>query len=257
MNFRLPREHLILFFLVPTLAGAQLYEPSPLEPQNRNPVLQQLAPGEIIGDLMTADEGLSAFWATSFLAPEGSPPEMGDLSGVPEDDRELALSEYAELYDRWTAMYGPRRAMDGDTATAWCEGVEGYGVGEVVTVRVDTTSPVGIWTGFGRSAKDFQANSRPRKVRVWVLQAMGYDVTQTGEFYKDVTALAFRDVELKDVNAWQPLPLPAHKLRDLKNEHYPDGLIPGSMLSLVAVEILSVYPGTRYTDTLISEVANR
>ncbi len=254
MNKQLFLISFLGFGLVLNLFG-QMYAPSPLEAQNNNPTLGQLTVGENIGNVVTGDIGQSAYWATSFLPPEGAPPEQTDTSNMNDDDLETALADYAWLYDTWTNMYGPSNVSDGDTKTAWCEGVEGYGEGEVLLIKVDTSKPVSIWTGFGRTQKDFLSNSRPRKVRVWVLQAGNREATQNGEYYTDVTALASREMELQDINGWQPLPLPTHKLRNVLNPHYEEE-IAGSFLSFVALEIITVYPGSKYKDTLISEVGN-
>jgi hypothetical protein len=84
-----------------------------------------------------------------------------------------------------------------------------------------------------------------------------------GHFIK----LAETEVELNDLNGYQPLPLPEYspaasraEVIELLSSLYeevpeylppPDTYIPAVF---IAVEILSVYPGAAYEDTLISEI---
>ena len=199
--------------------------------------------------------------ATSVLPAEGDPPPR------PDTDDEVLLWEWQNEVASWTCMYGPLRAADGDPATAWCEGVEGNGEGEFLLVHIGDSRAAEIWRGFGRSGRLHKRNGRPRGVRVHVLQALSglahqYDL-EMGHFLK----LAEAEAELKDLNGYQPLPLPEFspvtsrdEVIELLSSLYdevpdylppPDSYIPAVF---VAVEILSAYPGSAYEDTLISEV---
>jgi hypothetical protein len=80
---------------------------------------------------------------------------------------------------------------------------------------------------------------------VTVLVAERLSHTQDGTVYMNIKARAQIEIELKDFDDYQPLPLPPFKLA--ANEEN---------LSFVAIKILSVYPGSKYHDTLISEINN-
>ena len=155
------------------------------------------------------------------------------------------LREYQWAMDDWSCMYSAQRAMDGDPATAWCEGAPDEGIGETVVVRADLTRPLKIWAGLGQSPEAFKKNGRPRRILVTVLRAERADAHQYGTVYQNLRVLGQAEGELDDVFGLQALPLPAFA---------PDPEMAG--LGFVAIKILSVYPGLKYKDTCISEVSN-
>ena len=151
--------------------------------------------------------------------------------------------------------YEPWKGTDPDSSDAWCEGARGTGVGEMLAwvdgVGGDGVAlPREIWVGYGKSESLFRANGRPRRVRVWavgvemLLDVCG-DETCGPDSYERARSLGSIDVELRDVNGWQPLPVPQHRVTSDSN-HEPN--------MLVGIEILSVYPGARYTDTCVSGI---
>ncbi len=120
--------------------------------------------------------------------------------------------------------YGGQLLFDGNTSTAWVEGEEGQGEGS--TLQLDFLSTgveidrIMIASGYQRSGEHFLQNSRPRDVTVSL-----NDGRQTFEF------------TLEDSPGVQTLQLGKSVLvKDLK------------------LRINSVYPGTRYQDTCISEL---
>jgi hypothetical protein len=225
----------LLLMLVPTAASAQFEDKSCVH--GGNAALKKLEIGTKLASIHCGSAGNFADWATSMLAAEGKPP--APAKRTPE--------EQASAVDRWTCMYSAERLMDQDPTTAWCEGVEGDGVGEVVLAVAYPDVKNYIWAGFGRSAKAFANNNRPRKVRLTLLKAREAVVGDRESVHKDVVVLGRSEVELKDVNDYQELPLPVVTFP--KDD--PD-VIPGN--TFVAIEILSVYPGAKYKDTCISEL---
>lgn len=174
-------------------------------------------------------------WSTSFLKAEGSPPAR-----MPDYDVELDGD--MDIHD-WTCMFSAFRAFDKNEDTAWSEGVKGPGIGETLIVPLESNSPnIRIRPGFAQSDGLFKANNRPKKVRLYLLKAGNREATQIGLIYSNWTVLSSKEFVLKDKNAWQTLTLPAAG---------PEG---DSLF--LAIEILSVYPGSKYDDTLISEVMN-
>jgi hypothetical protein len=217
------------------LAG-QAYEGHGRDPAEFNKGLSALRVGSIVPVLDDSGTGSYNAWCSSYLAPEGSKPKK-------TDDMDEELRAYEQAVDEWSCMYSPQRAQDGNPATAWCEGAADNGLGETLVARVDATRPVRIWAGFGQSADYFQKNARPRKIQVSVLVAERSAANQRGTTFLNLKVRAQSELELKDLNGWQPLALPPVRLEE------NDG-----GLSFVAIKILSVYPGSKYKDTLISEI---
>jgi len=187
-------------------------------------------------------EGITSDWApwsTSFLKAEGKAPPRKQEG--PDDN----LQEGVFKADRWTCQHTAQALVDKDPGTAWAEGAKGDGLGEIVLAPVDPRTAVWIWGGLGYNQKLFEANARPRKVRVWLLGTSTMEAGQTSTVLKDLTVAGKREVELKDQNDYQELPLPEVQ-----------GLPAGEARFVVAVEILSVYPGKRFPDLCISELGN-
>lgn len=203
-----------------------------------------LKTGDVI-PLLDPWYGYRCAWATSTLAATGKPPALPSVRPGDEPD-----FEHERAYMEWSCMYAAGQITDGDPSTCWAEGAEGDGIGETVIARVDTGKALEIWAGLGKSEKLYRENGRPRKVNVRVLQASDCEVNQYSTVFRDIRVLAHRTVELRDVNGYQALPLPAFKpLKSNVSEACLD-----QITTFVAIEILSVYAGTKYRDTCISEI---
>lgn len=230
---------LMLFFLSAPFGGAlqaQVYDGRACEEGNST-IKTLIKTGKVEG--MTLHMGITGDadrWATSFLKAEGKPPES-----MPDYDYELDRD--MDIHD-WTCMFAAFRAFDQNQETAWSEGVKGPGVGEVLVVPLKSSKePIRIRPGFALSDALFKANNRPRRIKVYALNSTGRDTTQVGLLFWDWTVLTSKEFELKDSNAWQTIQLPAHSPAK-------------ESVNFIAIEILSVYKGSKYDDTLISEVMN-
>jgi hypothetical protein len=235
-----PRRILRLLSLI-TLAAlfaadsgyAQAYEGRACRSGNQQ-LKQLIARGAAPGlRLETGRVGTADLWATSFLPAEGARPAR------PADHDEITEGE--SYLHEWTCMYAASRLSDGDVATAWAEGVSGDGIGEIVLLPLDTSKPIRIRAGFAKSPALYAANNRPRDVKLYVVSTGGLDATQSGAIYENLSVVLTHSVRLADRNEFQIVTLPPHT--------------PGNH-SILAIEILSVYRGTRYRDTLISEISN-
>ena len=208
-----------------------------------NPDLRNIRLGYLIESL--DDDDAKPNWSSSYLPAEGKAPPAPDYdkynNALDADDDTVFTAEIdkIEAYAKWETMYAAGRAQDGDPGTCWA--VSGMGKGEVLIVRVDASKPVFIYSGFQKSRDLFQKNSRPRSVRVWVLEAAASEPNESSVVYSQVKAIAFQDDELADSFGRQPLPLPPHAL---------------SPASFIAIQIKTVYPGSKYLDTCISDVLN-
>ena len=122
--------------------------------------------------------------------------------------------------------YYASNVLDGDPTTAWAEGVEGYGVGEWISLTFDNPirlSKLKIWNGYQKIKNDrfgdrYTGNPRPERIRV-------------------TTDHESLNVTLFDIKAPQDIALVGRETRTVR------------------VEIRSVYQGHKnWFDTAICEV---
>ncbi len=191
-----------------------------------------------------AGEGLHQL-ATSFLQPAGEAPKILSNGIDPPSDG---------AHVDWTCQYAPGNLQDGDPSTAWVEGVDGQGVGEVVVVPcLDLKKPVEIWSGYGKSPALFAKNSRPKALNLGIVQAKVAGATQYGTSYEELHIVANATVTLRDVYGFQPLKLPDYSVSYYLSEH-ADQKKPYRYF--LVLQLISVFEGSRWADTCISEVRN-
>ena len=146
--------------------------------------------------------------------------ETAALSGL-EHLTGGALSVSSQLTGKSGTVYGAAFLNDGDTSTPWEEGVEGDGIGEQITYEPEAGTKlqvIRIYPGNGRSDKAFQENNRPKTITLEIdgkKQTLNFD--DAGHFY---TFSSKKPVTAKQVK----------------------------------LIIDSVYPGSKWQDTCISEV---
>lgn len=132
-----------------------------------------------------------------------------------------ALSASSSLPGGGSVAYGPENLVDGDPATAWNEGAAGSGAAEWVLLQLREPAPVRrllVWNGYQKGA-EFGDNARVRTLRI------------------ELGGRTFA-VDLLDTQGPQAVDLP--------------GPVPAASVRLV---IDAVYPGERYQDAALSEVA--
>ena len=146
--------------------------------------------------------------------------ETAALSGL-EHLTGGTLSVSSQLTGKSGTVYGAAFLNDGDTSTPWEEGEEGDGIGEQITYEPESGTKlqvIRIYPGNGRSDKAFQENNRPKAITLEIdgkKQALNFD--DAGHFY---TFSSKKPVTAKQVK----------------------------------LIIDSVYPGSKWQDTCISEV---
>ncbi|MBN2379393.1 hypothetical protein JXM67_06280 [candidate division WOR-3 bacterium] len=133
--------------------------------------------------------------------------------------------------------YEPAMMIDGLARTAWVEGRDDYGEGETVTYRLgfpeglvglpDSLMFTGFWVmnGYCKDETTWKANSRVKTLKL----------SRNG---KPLWIIALHDVMY------------------LQDVYFPE-LMWAKSGDIWKVEILEVYPGTKYTDTAISELMPR
>lgn len=179
--------------------------------------------------------------ASSTLVPSGKPAAAPDTAEHGED----------LMHRRWGCKYAPGRLLDGDEKTAWVEGAQGNGIGEVVVVPLEVAKGVEVFAGYGKSEALYRANARPKTLRVSVLRIQKIDFAdgtiEGAEIFQGLEPVGTTEVSLKDHFGWQPLPL-------TEAQKISDGHEGAGGRAMLALEILEVYPGSKYEDTAISEL---
>lgn len=240
---------------------AQLWPKGELTQNNWNTSLKKIKVGDVLEQEYYSCFGgeYDAVLASSWLKAEGNPPKKLK-EGEPDADGNYWSGDELDWYNyynycTWTEMYGPGRCFDGKTDTAWCEGADGDGIGEVVIVWVDVKRPVRIWTGFGKNENLWKANNRPKDVEVFIISGETVGWSVNGPNFK-MTVIGEKKLTLKDINGWQKLDLDEYK--EVADDTYQklDTYDLGKAGTFVGIKILSVYPGTKYHDTLITEISN-
>lgn len=140
-----------------------------------------------------------------------------EISGLPAN---LCVSSVLE--PQFGNRYGGSNVIDNNRATAWVEGVDGGGIGQSLMVTFDGLRKIDlvkIVNGYAKNSEIFLKNNRVRQL-----------VVETSGGLRQVVTLMDRDQR-------QTLDLP-----DLGE------------IGWISFEINSVYPGTKYDDTAISEL---
>ena len=144
-------------------------------------------------------------------------------------DAARATSYLKSNWNKYSENYHPNYVLDDNPVTAWVEGVSGQGEGEVLSWDVSALSSaravrIRIKNGYQKSAGLFAANSAPKDVQLQVWR--GADV------------VAEQQVTLEKKMGWQEVVLATD----------------GKGLDHIELQVLSVYPGSKYKDTCISDV---
>ncbi|WP_156130565.1 NADase-type glycan-binding domain-containing protein [Paenibacillus durus] len=118
------------------------------------------------------------------------------------------------------SSHNSSQVIDGDTATCWCEGVKGNGIGQSFTIRFTKTIEIGslkILPGYGKSISTYLENNSVRKARIT---------------FSDGTSI------IADFTKGSRFDLPEEK-----------------MTTSITFTILDIVPGSKYNDTCVSELA--
>lgn len=132
--------------------------------------------------------------------------------------------------------YNAKNAADFSYETAWVEGAKGPGIGQYLEYQFSPESArveeVKIANGYVKSEKAWKENARVKKLKLY----------HNGKPY---AILNLKDERTEQVFSVGPFGFNYYKIDDDKKPTRPWTL---------RFEILEVYPGTRYTDTAISEI---
>jgi hypothetical protein len=159
--------------------------------------------------------------------------------------------------------------FDGDSYTGWSEGVDGPGVGELLWVVVpEGTDTLVLRNGFARTDALFRKNNRVRRIAasIWCAILPEAHVTELGPVYTVSRVSREHFLEVDDTASLQALSVPFDwaavsaetEPREAAFGRYAEGRgLPVRIERteyLLRLEILGVYPGTRWDDTCLTEL---
>ena len=147
---------------------------------------------------------------------------------------EVEASSY--LQSQSSTNYEPKNAHDLNYKSAWVEGVPGYGIGEFLKYKFSATSAritkIIVVNGYVKSETAYRNNSRVKKLKV----------------YLNDKPYAILNLEDKIANQ-------GFKVDPIGNSDREDGdALKTKPDWTLKFEILEVYKGLKYDDTVISEI---
>jgi len=120
-------------------------------------------------------------------------------------------------------VHSADRVIDGQTDTAWAEGVDGYGAGEEMTLVLKDSYKISgfrIAAGYHKNEKLYYENARPKTVTVTLSDGSQVFCSELEDVYAEQTVWFDREV----------------------------------VTDAVTIRVDSVYIGSKYEDTVISEI---
>jgi hypothetical protein len=99
------------------------------------------------------------------------PPAAPALPATPSPAiiTDFAAIEATTALTSTESTFSATAAVDGDRATAWCEGADGLGLGETLTIqlkRPTSLQEIVVDGGYFKDDRTLTNNGRPRKIRV-------------------------------------------------------------------------------------------
>ena len=215
---------------------------------------------------LCAEKDLGEGWTRFDLTGTAFSPEW-NASSVLESGDTLSASRY-----------GAEKALDGDTATSWVEGVPGPGFGESYVLALPSCpKTMGFNNGYAKNRELFLKNFRVKELSVRVYAAVNVDgfATERAVFYDALPLTEAGTIYLADTMEAQQVPLPFDRAdimrgmerfknsREITGWDFPQsremglagsGGPPLNFRYLIRMEIAAVYRGTRWDDTCIAEL---
>ncbi len=157
------------------------------------------------------------------------------------------VSVSSHLANSDTIRYDEKSISDLNYYSAWVEGVEGHGIGETITFEFAPMHPriteIIIANGYVKDQASWKNNARVKKLKV------------------SVNGSPFAILNLKDECADQHFKVPTigyahreHIKYNAGNEPFDEYNMVLVKPSIITFEIVEVYPGEKYQDTVISEI---
>ncbi|TGL58714.1 NADase-type glycan-binding domain-containing protein [Leptospira sarikeiensis] len=197
-------------------------------------------------------------WTSSILKPEGVPPKKQISFNIDGLGKETV---YTKEYISYTCKYSPAAAFDNNTGTAWSEGVEGDGIGKYIFAKIDITKPIKIWNGFGKNENLYYKNNRVKDSTIYIFVSKCNSHADNARAYHNFFFIDKFRFTLQDLNSFQEIKVPnsiSEYFKKIHNEAQDSKECgnESNYTSFIAIQIDSVYKGSSYSDTLITEIKN-
>lgn len=139
--------------------------------------------------------------------------------------------------------YNVKNLLDGDLDTVWVEGKQGSGVGEWVEVELKNYAlgAIGVINGYTKNEETYRKNNRIKSLKIEVVHK-SWDSKRSFETTEEIIQLPDQPFAKLNKKVFWPF------TDILKNSGEPPETYK------VRLTILSVYPGTEFNDTCISEL---
>jgi len=190
-----------------------------------------------------------------------------DFSKITLENAKYSASSILKEKGKPDDYYGPDKAFDEDSATAWCEGKSDDGIGESVTITTDPVKIYGvtILNGYGKYRHLYLQNNRIKDFRLIFYPSSGKEKVVTGTFGKDLCGRALAGGKLtieqfceENADEYKGYDKCIIAKKDECIIHDYDGggqkvLLKTPMtVNKIKLEILSVYKGQKFSDTCIA-----
>jgi hypothetical protein len=176
------------------------------------------------------------------------------------------------------SRYGVDKAMDGDPATAWVEGVAGPGEGESYWLGLEHyPQALGFINGYAKNRSLFEKNYRVRSLKVQTFAAVNLSgfAGQWELFYDAQPISEVKLIDLKDSRDPQKILLPFDRREMISRMHefrrseaiqrwnFPQAREMGlsgdegmekKFVYILRITIEATYPGSTWEDTCIAEL---
>ncbi|MGC9365433.1 MAG: NADase-type glycan-binding domain-containing protein [bacterium] len=155
----------------------------------------------------------------------------------------ISISASSSLSPQSGINYIPENLVDGLFSTAWVEGIRGQGEGEVIEVELEDfmVGWIGIINGYTKSDQAYQENSR--------IKSLVMNLYLDEEYSSSRMLSNPIQVELEDIGC--------SEICDLNFAKYAQPLFSHGMglpIVRIELEIIDVYPGSKYEDAAVSEL---
>lgn len=219
-------------------------------------------PLKVKGNVTTFELTAKQFKATPFLVIELDADALAQREVLRQNETIRAKATASStLAPQGKFRYDAQNLVDGTRGTAWCEGVEGDGVGEWVELRFTPTgigfSGIAFLPGYASSRSALEANGFPKTVRVSnCADPSVYIDYKLGPRHKRPTrslktyyiSTGFVDDDTPEMRARYAFMIAFF----MAQPEEPDSGEWGE--ACIRVEIREVHPGAKHSDTCISEI---
>lgn len=160
--------------------------------------------------------------------------------------------------------YDVANLFDGDFTTSWVEGADGNGIGQFIYISIpEDCKTINIVNGYGKSKTHFSQNNRVKRLKATLhvgINPVGA-LSEVAYLFKLSPLDKQFFIDLTDNDSLQTIvfPFQLHEFNELKEavkesyfEQFSDPIY--QMATFLKLEIESVYKGSKYDDTCISEI---